>query len=100
MSQMEFAIGTFRKTKRDVRHTDTDEHYELENELGCIFVNVDEDVYEVHPIPGLSDLDPYGFQITIDQQHLTDPVVMGYWYNGGGGWHEVAEEAIRNHLKG
>lgn len=96
MSCMEVFVGTFRKADIDLTNVDvySDELFDLEDELGAHLVNVDGEVYTVESI---ADLDECGFEHVIEPQD--EPLLLLYWYNGGAGLHEVAEEAIRKYLK-
>lgn len=97
MSSMEVFVGTYRKVD-DIDLSgideDSDELYDLENEIGECLIFVDDDLYAVESI---ADLSEYGFEHVIEPQDK--PVLFLYWYNGGAGLHEVAESAIRKHLK-
>jgi len=95
MSEMEMFIGTVKRyTGPTITPTDTDDFYELEKVLGCNIVKVNGGLW---CIEHLVDVDAYGFQIVIEPQ--TDLMFLGYWYNGGAGLHEVAEQAIRDYLE-
>lgn len=97
MSSMEVFVGTYRKVDDiDLSGIDenSDELYDLEDELGYYLIFIDGDLYAVESI---ADLSEYGFEHVIEPQE--EPVLLLYWYNGGACVHEVAESAIRKHLK-
>ena len=96
MSDMEFFHGYYEKSdlKLEVLDEDTDEFYQLEEENNCHFVVVDGQLYKFWR--SALDLDPYGFAVAFE--HSQGSQLMLYWYNGGAGLHEVAEQAIRRSL--
>jgi len=94
MSEMQMFIGTFKETEReDIKCVDDDDFYDLEEKHQCHFVSVDGKVYEFH---ATIEVEPHGFSIVVPASK--DNLLILYWYNGGAGVHEVAEEAIRKHL--
>ncbi|AGH07397.1 hypothetical protein SUFG_00028 [Sulfitobacter phage phiCB2047-B] len=96
MSEMEMFIGTAKRyVGPDIKVEDTDEFYELEQELGhSAIVKVGDELW---CIDKLEDVDAYGFQTIIEPQ--SELMFIGYWYNGGGGIHEVSASAIKDYLK-
>lgn len=95
MSEMQFFHGYFEKSNADVDIEDTDDFYDLEEKHGCYYVKVDGDLYKFWPSD--IDVDAYGFSVAVKPSGV--PQLMLYWYNGGAGVHEVAEDAIRQYLK-
>jgi hypothetical protein len=96
MSSYEIFHGYFEKFDLDVADiNDEDYLYDLEKEHKCYFVNVDDQLYKVWS----SDLylSYYGFSEIIEPSDK--PQLLLYWYNGGAGIREVAEEAIKKYLK-
>lgn len=95
MSQMEFFHGYFEPTDLPIEPEDTDDFYDLEQEHNCHFVKVHGVLYKFWG----SDLvnDSYGFNVVAPPSSKHQ--LLLYWYNGGAGLHEVAEEAIENWLK-
>ena len=95
MSEMEMFIGRFEEAEdQTIFPTDDDDFYDMEEAHGCHYVRVDEKVFKFWSI---KEVDSYGFQTTIPQQD--GPILLCYWYNGGAGLHEVAEEAIREAVR-
>lgn len=90
MSDMEFFHGYFEESGLDIEPSDDDDFYDLEEEYNCHFVKVNGTLYKLWS-SGI-DVDPYGFSTVIPPSDK--PQLMLYWYNGGAGLHEVAEEAI------
>ena len=98
MSEMEFLIGSihvYGKIDKMPGDVYGDEWYRIERAAGLYLVAVDDIVYTVIP---LADLNRYSFQEVIDTSKIPN-IIVAYWYNGGGGVHEVAEEAIREWLE-
>ena len=99
MSSMEFFIGRFEELDRSeltIEPADTDDFYDEEERLGYHIVKVDDKLFKFWSATD-KDLDEFGFATTIPQQD--GPLLVLYWYNGGAGLHEVAEEAIRRALE-
>lgn len=96
MSEMEMFIGTAKRyVGPNIEVEDTDDFYELEEELGhSAIVKVNDELW---CIDQLKEVDAYGFQTILEPQQ--ELIFIGYWYNGGGGLHEVAESAIKEHLE-
>lgn len=94
MSEMEFFHGYFEESHLQITPEDTDDFYDLEEEHGKHFVNVDGQLYAFWE-SGL-DVDPYGFSTVIEPTGRNQ--LLLYWYNGGAGLHEVAEAAIKEWL--
>lgn len=96
MSRMETFIGRFEKAvDQSILCKDTDDFYDLEEQHGCHYVNVDGVIFKIWSI--VNDLDEYGFAEAIGPQE--GPILVLYWYNGGASLREVAEAAIRNYQK-
>lgn len=96
MSSMEFFVGTFEKAPdQSIFPVDEDDFYDLEQEHGCYYIRVDDVLYKV--TPESEHLDEFGFQTVIEPK--PGPLLLCYWYNGGAGLHEVAEEAIQAYLE-
>jgi len=93
MSEMQVAYGIFKKSSLNI-DPDADDFYELEEEHGCHYVNVDGQLYSFFC---LADIDAHGFSLLIPPSDQTR--FMCLWYNGGAGIHEVVEEVIRKSLK-
>lgn len=94
MSDMEFFHGYFEKSDLPIEPEDDDDFYDLEEAHGCHYVKVNGDLYKFWS-SGV-DVDAYGFSVVTEP---TDkPQLLLYWYNGGAGLHEVAEEAIKEWL--
>lgn len=95
MSEMQFFHGYFEKSNEDVNVEDTDDFYDLEEKNNCYYVKVDGNLYKFWS----SDIDvnEYGFSVAVKPSEM--PQLMLYWYNGGAGLHEVAEDAIREYVK-
>lgn len=93
MSEMEFFCGTFEESDLNITPEDTDEFYNLEEEHGCFYVEVEGKLYKVTQTQRLCN---YGFVTTIPPSDT--PIILAYWYNGGAGIHEVLETAIRKAL--
>lgn len=94
MSEMEFFHGYFEKSSLEIEPEDTDEFYDLEKEHKCHFVKVNGNLYQFYG-SGLVK-DSYGFSVVVPPSDR--PQLMLYWYNGGAGLHEVAEQAIKEFL--
>lgn len=94
MSEMEFKFGYFKVSDKDIEPDEDDGFYNLEEEHGCHFVEVDGVLYEAHLI---GDHDPYGFSFYAST--FPYPYFVAYWYNGGGSIHEVLESIIREWVK-
>lgn len=96
MSEMEVFIGTFHQSDRtDIVPEDTDDFYDLEEELGVHFVRVGGTLYEFSSI---ANVDQYGFSVVLNPN--PKPIIVCYWYNGGGGLHEVVARAIEQYAVG
>jgi len=91
MSEMEFFHGYFEKSNLDIDPKDDDDFYDLEQEHKCHYVNVDGTLYKFWG-SGLN-VDAYGFAAVVPPSDMNQ--LMLYWYNGGAGVHELAEDAIR-----
>ena len=91
MSDMEIFYGVYEKS--DIKATDDGDNYfeTLAEEHGCHFVDVDGQLYSFY---ALEEVEPYGFSLAIEpsDQHR----FICYWYNGGGGIHEMLADLIRN----
>jgi len=95
MSEMQFFHGYFDVSDIDVTPEDDDDFYDLEEKLGCYFVKVDGVLYKFWPSD--VDVNAYGFcAATGPTDHKQ---LMLYWYNGGAGVHECAEDAIRDYVE-
>lgn len=95
MSEMQFFHGYFEKSDLDITPEDTDDFYDLEEEFGEYFVKVDGQLYKFWASD--VEVDAYGFSVAV--KPCDKPQLMLYWYNGGAGVHEVAEDAIRAYIK-
>lgn len=97
MSEMEIFYGTFESIGKveDVKlPEDVDDVMDLEEKDGCKYLVVRGEVYRAKKsdIP----MDTYGFSVVLPGTEQNQ--LLLYWYNGGGGFHEVAESAIENWL--
>jgi len=95
MSSMEFFHGYFEKSDLPIEPEDTDDFYDLEQKNGCYFVKVNDALYKFWGSD--IDVDPYGFCAVAPPSDK--PQLLLYWYNGGAGVHEVAENAIKKYLE-
>jgi hypothetical protein len=95
MSEMQFFHGYFKESTFIVEPEDTDDFYDLEEEMGCHFVKVNGKLFQFWS--SSLDVDAYGFSVVAPACDF--PQLMLYWYNGGAGLHEVAEWAIEKWLK-
>lgn len=93
MSDMEMFYGTFKKSDKDIVPADDDEFYDLEEEHGCRYVMVEDQLYEVHEI---EKVEPFGFILRIPPSD--EDRFLAYWYNGGAGIHEVIGDVIKGSL--
>src|SRR6056297_1727624 len=95
MSEMEMFIGRFEEAEdQTIFPEDTDDFYEFEEKHNCHYVSVNGKIFKLWAI---TEVDAYGFQTIIPQQD--GPLLICYWYNGGAGLHEVAEQAIEDAIK-
>lgn len=93
MSDMEFFHGYFEESDLNIEQRDEDDFYDLEQQNNCYYVNVEGTLYKLWHSD--LDVDAYGFAVVAPPSER--PQLMLYWYNGGAGIHEVAEDAIRRH---
>lgn len=93
MSEMEIYYGTFKESDKDIVPDDTDEFYDMEEDHGCGYVMVKDQLYEFRKI---ENLDPCGFLLVIPPKE--ENTFMAYWYNGGAEIHEVVEALIETHV--
>lgn len=90
MSDMEIFYGSYKKSDKDIIPTDEDEFYDLEHQHECLYVMVDNQLYEVKEI---EQIDPFGFTLRIPPSE--ESRFIAYWYNGGAGIHEVIHDIIK-----
>lgn len=93
MSDMEVFYGVFAKSDLAIEPEDTDDFYDLEEELGCHFVKVDSQLYSFRKLE--PELDADGFEFVIEPSEQTRFIAL--WYNGGAGIHEIVKELIKRH---
>ena len=96
MSEMEICYGSFRESLLTVIPEDTDDFYDLEEELGCYFVRVKGQLYSFETI---ENLEAYGFSVILDPPAEGSTPFMCMWYNGGAGIHEVVSDLIESSIK-
>ncbi|MAD95778.1 MAG: hypothetical protein CMB99_00460 [Flavobacteriaceae bacterium] len=91
MSEMEFFYGTFTKFEGEL--LEDEDAYEAGERLNLTLVAVGGDYYSIE---SLLTVDSYGFAAVVPPSEK--PQLLLYWYNGGAGLEEVAEEAIKKWL--
>lgn len=94
MSEMQFFHGYFEESDLLVEPEDTDDFYELEEQHNAHFVKVKGKLYKFWSSG--CEVEPYGFSTVVGATEKNQ--LLLYWYNGGAGVYEVAEEAISNWL--